>query len=90
VVEHDLAKVGVEGSNPFARSRFLEMAKNMTKARYVSGLSSSWPYFLALGFKFPPSVVPLSFFRHAERTVRNARSTTWALTLRSLHRSAAE
>ena len=22
VVEHDLAKVGVEGSNPFARSRF--------------------------------------------------------------------
>src|SRR5579863_6338499 len=25
-VEHDLAKVGVEGSNPFARSRFLNMA----------------------------------------------------------------
>jgi hypothetical protein len=23
VVEHDLAKVGVEGSSPFARSRFL-------------------------------------------------------------------
>jgi hypothetical protein len=23
-VEHDLAKVGVEGSNPFARSNFLE------------------------------------------------------------------
>jgi hypothetical protein len=28
VVEHDLAKVGVEGSNPFARSRiFLDLAK---------------------------------------------------------------
>src|SRR6202043_1800046 len=27
VVEHDLAKVGVEGSNPFARSNFLEVAK---------------------------------------------------------------
>jgi hypothetical protein len=28
VVEHDLAKVGVEGSNPFARSRiFLNLAK---------------------------------------------------------------
>jgi hypothetical protein len=26
VVEHDLAKVGVEGSSPFARSRFLELA----------------------------------------------------------------
>ena len=24
VVEHDLAKVGVEGSNPFARSRFFK------------------------------------------------------------------
>jgi hypothetical protein len=27
VVEHDLAKVGVEGSNPFARSRIFELAK---------------------------------------------------------------
>jgi hypothetical protein len=27
VVEHDLAKVGVEGSNPFARSRFFKLAK---------------------------------------------------------------
>jgi hypothetical protein len=27
VVEHDLAKVGVEGSNPFARSRFFNLAK---------------------------------------------------------------
>ena len=27
VVEHDLAKVGVEGSNPFARSRISELAK---------------------------------------------------------------
>jgi hypothetical protein len=26
VVEHDLAKVGVEGSSPFARSRFSFMA----------------------------------------------------------------
>src|SRR6202167_4341420 len=26
VVEHDLAKVGVEGSNPFARSRFFNLA----------------------------------------------------------------
>jgi hypothetical protein len=27
VVEHDLAKVGVEGSSPFARSRIFELAK---------------------------------------------------------------
>jgi hypothetical protein len=27
VVEHDLAKVGVEGSSPFARSRFSPHAK---------------------------------------------------------------
>jgi hypothetical protein len=27
VVEHDLAKVGVEGSNPFARSRIAELAE---------------------------------------------------------------
>ena len=27
MVEHDLAKVGVEGSNPFARSRIFRMAK---------------------------------------------------------------
>jgi hypothetical protein len=27
VVEHDLAKVGVEGSNPFARSRKFELAE---------------------------------------------------------------
>jgi hypothetical protein len=27
VVEHDLAKVGVEGSNPFARSRFSNIGK---------------------------------------------------------------
>jgi hypothetical protein len=27
VVEHDLAKVGVEGSNPFARSKIFRMAK---------------------------------------------------------------
>ena len=27
MVEHDLAKVGVEGSNPFARSRIFEVAK---------------------------------------------------------------
>jgi hypothetical protein len=28
VVEHDLAKVGVEGSNPFARSIFFETSKS--------------------------------------------------------------
>ena len=34
VVEHDLAKVGVEGSSPFARSRFLaSRADSMMKAR---------------------------------------------------------
>jgi hypothetical protein len=27
VVEHDLAKVGVEGSSPFARSRFSQFGK---------------------------------------------------------------
>jgi hypothetical protein len=38
VVEHDLAKVGVEGSNPFARSRFFILA-SLTKARCKAGLS---------------------------------------------------
>jgi hypothetical protein len=31
VVEHDLAKVGVEGSNPFARSRIFSGGKAMTE-----------------------------------------------------------
>ena len=29
-VEHNLAKVGVEGSNPFARSNFLNNANDVT------------------------------------------------------------
>jgi hypothetical protein len=29
-VEHNLAKVGVEGSNPFARSRFLIVINKLT------------------------------------------------------------
>ncbi len=33
VVEHDLAKVGVEGSSPFARSRFSSMANYRTDDR---------------------------------------------------------
>ena len=38
VVEHDLAKVGVEGSSPFARSRISLRWQSLTKARCVSGL----------------------------------------------------
>src|SRR5438309_528271 len=37
-VEHDLAKVGVEGSNPFARSSF-EKSGKLTKARPPAGFS---------------------------------------------------
>jgi hypothetical protein len=37
-VEHDLAKVGVEGSNPFARSRFSATGRSLTKARREGGL----------------------------------------------------
>jgi hypothetical protein len=33
-----LAKVGVEGSNPFARSNFLPTGKSLTKARRAGGL----------------------------------------------------
>jgi hypothetical protein len=33
VVEHDLAKVGVEGSSPFARSRFSWYLNNFAKGR---------------------------------------------------------
>jgi hypothetical protein len=36
VVEHDLAKVGVEGSSPFARSNFRK--SKMTKACGIGGL----------------------------------------------------
>ena len=31
-VEHNLAKVGVEGSNPFARSRFLEKIRCLERS----------------------------------------------------------
>jgi hypothetical protein len=33
VVEHDLAKVGVEGSSPFARSKCFRIWQSLTKAR---------------------------------------------------------
>jgi hypothetical protein len=42
VVEHDLAKVGVEGSNPFARSRIFLIWRSSTKARCLSGLFAFW------------------------------------------------
>ena len=38
MVEHDLAKVGVEGSNPFARSSFFEMAMFDESPLLCSGL----------------------------------------------------
>jgi hypothetical protein len=41
VVEHDLAKVGVEGSNPFARSRIFKMAK-FDEGPLTSGLFVFW------------------------------------------------
>jgi len=37
VVEHDLAKVGVEGSSPFARSRFSQLAK-----RWIQPTGRPW------------------------------------------------
>ena len=39
-VEHDLAKVGVEGSNPFARSRNSEISSTFIRSRIV--LSDLW------------------------------------------------
>jgi hypothetical protein len=39
----NLAKVGVEGSSPFARSRFFSNRQSLTKARHVSGLFLSFP-----------------------------------------------
>ena len=41
-VEHNLAKVGVEGSNPFARSSFLlkiEAVKTVLRGRFLLTLS---------------------------------------------------
>ena len=38
VVEHDLAKVGVEGSNPFARSSFTQQIHQLSSAKGYSGL----------------------------------------------------
>src|SRR5947207_9670414 len=40
VVEHDLAKVGVEGSSPFARSKILQMLAYFTAAIRVRAQSS--------------------------------------------------
>src|SRR6266849_6997575 len=40
VVEHDLAKVGVEGSNPFARSRFSNGLRGVITASPVRSDSS--------------------------------------------------
>jgi hypothetical protein len=37
VVEHDLAKVGVEGSSPFARSRFFLFGKAIVGPRLLRG-----------------------------------------------------
>jgi hypothetical protein len=47
VVEHDLAKVGVEGSSPFARSKcFSDLAEfdegPLTSGLFVFGRSASW------------------------------------------------
>src|SRR5437660_10558952 len=39
VVEHDLAKVGVEGSSPFARSRFSWYLKYFRKAAKMAAFS---------------------------------------------------
>jgi hypothetical protein len=42
VVEHDLAKVGVEGSNPFARSRIFD-----GKAERMPAVSAGFSFFAA-------------------------------------------
>jgi hypothetical protein len=67
VVEHDLAKVGVEGSNPFARSKFSLKWQNVTKARCVSGLFVLW--LIQLGFRHSPQNA-FDFFHRAECIVR--------------------
>lgn len=43
-VEHNLAKVGVEGSNPFARSSFQHIAKNAARRSRLSGSSPAEPF----------------------------------------------
>src|SRR5437764_9853027 len=39
VVEHDLAKVGVEGSSPFARSKNFHLSNNFRTGRLQAALS---------------------------------------------------
>src|SRR5947208_10703853 len=39
VVEHDLAKVGVEGSSPFARSRFFPARRRQSKPLRVRSMT---------------------------------------------------
>jgi hypothetical protein len=41
--DHNLAKVGVEGSNPFARSRFLQGNQGVMKRPLSGGLLLMWP-----------------------------------------------
>jgi hypothetical protein len=65
VVEHDLAKVGVEGSSPFARSKIFLIWQSLKKVRREAGL-----YLLALrGRRFRPRLDTLQnvlefFCRH--------------------------
>jgi hypothetical protein len=65
----DLAKVGVEGSNPFARSNFLPTGKSLTKARRAGGLfvmSSNRKPEKLLKLLPPPLIRAMRFFAHAD------------------------
>ena len=43
-VEHNLAKVGVEGSNPFARSSFSVKIQRVTKISFAKNLLTSFVF----------------------------------------------
>ena len=54
-VEHDLAKVGVEGSNPFARSKIQSRQNSISIRRDVLRVSSPWRNRFAPGSILPDS-----------------------------------
>ena len=64
-VEHNLAKVGVEGSNPFARSSFFPgISRRYLKAPSVQGTAKpvrSMPFYCQLSGVTPAAVTALCF-----------------------------
>jgi hypothetical protein len=58
VVEHDLAKVGVEGSNPFARSRIFEwQSDRLTTSRRSAALLLYVHSFTTIGLRDSSSAI---------------------------------